>query len=43
MPDLGGTRRDLGVSIAKGAIGAIPLAGSVFAELIGSLITRATN
>jgi hypothetical protein len=38
MPELGGTKRDVVVSMAKGVVGAIPGAGSFIAEIIGQVI-----
>jgi hypothetical protein len=40
MPELGGTSRDIGVSLVKGAVAAIPFVGSFFGELIGIFIPR---
>ena len=38
MPQLGPTRRDRGVSIARGLVGAAPYIGSIISEVIGQLI-----
>lgn len=39
-PPLGGTMRDNAVSLVKGAVGAIPLAGSVLAETVSMVIPQ---
>jgi len=39
-PPLGGTYRDAGVALAKGAVGAIPIAGGLIGELIGQIIPQ---
>src|SRR5437762_10825181 len=37
-PDLGGTKRDFGRTMLKGAIGAIPYCGAILAEVVGQII-----
>lgn len=38
MPPLGDTWQDRGVAIARGIVGAVPVAGSILAELVGEVI-----
>ena len=38
MPPLGETWRDRAVGLAKGGVGLIPVAGGIFAELVGMVI-----
>lgn len=40
LPVLGETKTDHAVSLAKGALGAIPLVGSLIAEMVGTLVPR---
>ena len=40
MPDLGTTKRDVAVGLVRGAVGAIPVAGSIFSEIIGELVPQ---
>lgn len=38
LPALGSSKRDRSVSVIKGALGAIPFAGTIFSEIAGNLI-----
>ena len=40
MPDLGTTKRDRAVGLARGAVGEIPIVGSILGEIIGELIPQ---
>lgn len=37
-PPLGGTTRDIAMSLTKGAVGAVPFAGSILGEIIGTFL-----
>jgi hypothetical protein len=39
-PPLGGTPRDAGVALVKGAVGVIPFAGGIIGEVIGQIIPQ---